>query len=278
MSESSLPPVKDTWLRRSLTLLAIKLCKRFRTRLSQVLFLTDRLCVKHGPFQHLSEAHAMQFIGANTSIPVPKVHCAFTRKGKTYIVMSRLSGSPIAHGWSKRSDESKARLLEQLRGYVEEMRALSPPASPSGSRFPVQGLGGSKLYDSRIFNGVRGFGPFESIQEFHSFLTGGIETPPDQLPEVAELFSMYRASSSRYGTCYTHGDLSSANILVRGDRVVGIVDWDTSGWYPEYWEYTMACNVNTYNEFWREEVDHFLQAYPEALEMERIRQKYFSDF
>lgn len=150
------------------------------------------------------------------------------------------------------------------------MRALKQ--STSG----VQGVDGSKLYDMRIPQGTRGFGPFDSIREFHSFLTDGVEISKDQFPEVNKLLMMQERSN--YTTCFTHGDLNSANILVDGDKVVGIVDWDTCGWYPEYWEYTTAWNVNPYNEFWRDEVGKFLQEYPEALEMERIRRKYFSEF
>ena len=64
---------------------------------------------KYGPLQlHLSEAAAMQFIASNTPIPVPKVYCAFERKGVTYIVMSRLVGSPIGQNWSHRSDQNSA--------------------------------------------------------------------------------------------------------------------------------------------------------------------------
>jgi len=33
---------------------------------------------------------------------------------------------------------------------------------------------------------------------------------------------------------FTHGDLSSLNVLVRGDQIVGIIDWETAGWYPSY--------------------------------------------
>lgn len=35
---------------------------------------------------------------------------------------------------------------------------------------------------------------------------------------------------------FTHGDLSSLNILARVDDIVGIIDWETAGWYPSYWE------------------------------------------
>lgn len=36
---------------------------------------------------------------------------------------------------------------------------------------------------------------------------------------------------------FTHGDLSPRNIIVLNDKIVGIVDWEEAGWFPEYWEY-----------------------------------------
>lgn len=39
---------------------------------------------------------------------------------------------------------------------------------------------------------------------------------------------------------FTHGDLDPRNILVEEGHVIGIVDWEQSGWYPGYWEYVKA--------------------------------------
>lgn len=73
----------------------------------------------------------------------------------------------------------------------------------------------------------------------------------------------------------THGDLSSLNILVKNDKVTGIVDWESSGWYPSYWEHITAMQVNFGNEFWEDYIDLFIEPRPDDLQMERIRQTYF---
>lgn len=46
----------------------------------------------------LSEAATMQFIRGHTSIPVPKVYCAFRRRDRRYIVMEKISGMPFGSG------------------------------------------------------------------------------------------------------------------------------------------------------------------------------------
>ena len=72
---------------------------------------------------------------------------------------------------------------------------------------------------------------------------------------------------------FTHGDLSSLNIIVRGDDVVGIIDRESAGWYPSYREYSMAWNGHPWNVLWKEEVNKFLDATPEEVEIETTRHR-----
>lgn len=97
-SLSASKPVNSTVLYRYSTLLAIQILKRIRPREGNVLMLTDGLCVEYGRRVHLSEASTMRFISQYISIPVPKVLCAFTRSGWTYIVMERIKGDIIGSG------------------------------------------------------------------------------------------------------------------------------------------------------------------------------------
>jgi thiamine kinase-like enzyme len=47
---------------------------------------------------------------------------------------------------------------------------------------------------------------------------------------------------------FTHSDLRPDNIILESSgsdgtwKVVGIVDWESSGWYPEYWESIKMTN------------------------------------
>jgi aminoglycoside phosphotransferase (APT) family kinase protein len=38
----------------------------------------------------------------------------------------------------------------------------------------------------------------------------------------------------------THGDFASRNVLVQDTKVVTVLDWELSGYYPEYLEYVKA--------------------------------------
>ncbi|KAE8152907.1 kinase-like protein [Aspergillus avenaceus] len=258
-------PVNDHFLYRCLTLLVIKILKHARPREGNVLMLTSGLCVKYGRRVHLSEASTMRFNPQHTSIPVPKVLCAFTRTGWTY----RIKGDIIGSGWVKQSENSKAKLLSQLAKKICEMRDLQPPEG-----MEVASLDGESLFDCRIPGHSLRFGPFNNTQDFHRHLRRvmGFDSRLD--PEIQDLI---KQQSKPWPLVFTRGDLSSLNILVRGDEIVGIIDWETAGWYPFYWEYTSAHQVNPQNSFWVNEIDKFLQPMPEELAMERIRQKHFGD-
>lgn len=231
--------------------------------------LTDRLCVKYGRRVHLSEASTMHFISQHTSIPVPKVLCAFTHSGRSYIVMERIQGDIIGSGWVRRSEESKAKLLSQLKKMIQEMRDLQPPEG-----IGVASVDGGPLSDCRVPGPFLRFGPFATIQNFHRHLRGGMEFDSRLDPEIQDLI---KQQSKSWPLVFTHGDLSSLNILARHDDIVGIVDWETAGWYPSYWEYTSACQVNPQNSFWVDEIDKFIQPVPKELAMEHVRRKHFGD-
>ncbi|KAK4236744.1 kinase-like domain-containing protein [Achaetomium macrosporum] len=167
------------------------------------------VCIKVKPFDdHLAEAHAMQLVGPQTSIPVPKVYCAFGYKGTSYIVMSRVQGKTAWLGWLQRTPRSKARVLEQLRRMLAELRSIPPPEGVK-----VGNVDGVPFYDCRLPSKLF-WGPYET--------------------DLAKLIEFYRRAPNEL--VLTHGDLSSLNVLVRDDEVVGIVDWEIAGCFPPYWE------------------------------------------
>ncbi|KAJ9302395.1 hypothetical protein DTO271G3_1261 [Paecilomyces variotii] len=212
----------------------------------------------------------MRYISSHTSIPVPKIFCAFEHRGWTYILMERFHGDKIGVGWINRSEESKAKVLSQLKQMIQEMRSLVPPEGCG-----IANINGESLYDCRLPGPSLHFRPFSNVQDFHTHLRQGIYLDPNLDPELQELIVLHQSS---WPLKFTHGDLSSLNILASGDEIVGIIDWETAGWYPSYWEYTTACQVNPQNYFWRDEIDKFLDPMPKELAVEETRRKYFGDF
>lgn len=253
------------------------LSKAFAHPNGAIFFLN--LCIKFGDSVTLAEANALRFIAKHTSIPVPKVYHAFTHRGKTYILMSRIRGETMAKRWRSLSEKSKASIFNQLRQIIEELRSVPPETTV------VSNLEGGPIHDCRLPQ-TSSWGPFDSVDEFHLALRNNVtmhsleaqtlDSPsPAAISDMQELVAFHE--SVVRPPVLTHGDLSSFNILLRDDKVVGIIDWETAGWLPYYWEYTMAWHANPQNLFWQKEVDNFLEPFEEELRFEKLRRMYFSE-
>lgn len=121
-----------------------------------------------------------------------------------------------------------------MADYVLQLRALEPPAEFRGQ---VAATDGGACRDVRV-SSAKLFGPFDDVAAFHRCLRGGVE--PDGTQEIFGEKVAGIHSRDHYSIRFTHGDLGVQNILIRDGKIVAILDWECSGWYPEYWEYTKA--------------------------------------
>lgn len=219
----------------------------------------------------------MKFIAENTSI---KVHCSFIYKSRAYIVMECVQGRVLNAAWATMSEKSRQELLQQLKGMLEELRALKPPQGVVG----VQSCVGGSLEDARIPHCRNRFGPFKTIQEFHLWLRKGLELSTiEEKQHVSQDWVDLKEMAVRQDgewppPVFTHGDLHPFNILVRDGKIVSIIDWEFSGWYPYYWEYSCAWYGAKLRPYWHDVLDQFLESYPDDLKMDITRQKWWGEF
>lgn len=279
-------PVKSTKTRRAFTIAATWIAVRMKHSIGFTgARISPGLMVKRGPGVKLEEAGNLEYVRNSTSVPVPKVHCAFTRRGCTYIVMDYIHGQTLWSWWQTASSESKESVRRQLRGYMSKLRSVPNPTSGR-----VCGLKGGAIYDYRYTSGKgvgpyteECFGPFHDPHEFCLWLRNGYTCHMswemcEKSNQDADIDRMCRIQDRRNSTTkLTHGDFNSQNIIVRDNKVAGIIDWEMAGWYPDYWEYTSAWHVNAYDDFWRTEVEKILDGhdYKAELEADNIRRRYF---
>ena len=178
------------------------------------------------------ELEAMRYVAENTSIPVPKIHSTHILDFFFYIEMEFVEGTDLAVAWMTEgllSERDKETIFEDIRDHICQLRELAPPKQDI-----VFSALQHEVRDCRM--GSRLFGPL-SQDDSHSSLRGNlrIESCAKSFGEEAAKFH-----TQSYRTCFTHADLIPRNIIVRGGRVVAIIDLAFSWWYPEYWEYTKA--------------------------------------
>lgn len=240
----------------------------------------DGYTLRTGEHVHLAEAATMQFVAAYTSIPVPHVNCSFIHKNKAYIVEEVMPAAATL--WSKLetlSEKERDHICSQLRVMMQELRAI-PPRPGTG----VQNCVGGSLHDARIPH-VRGrFGPFKTQQEFHLFLREGnwpmgwTDDIPNSQPDIDVYDMIKRQDGPWQPPVFTHGNLHPGNILVEGDKIVGIVNWNYAGWYPKYWEFTSAWSGNALKMIdpaWQVMIHQFLDDHPQELLMEITRKRWW---
>ena len=269
--------IRDTAMRRFLTLLALKTTARFYKCDGPCVPVSSKIIVKKGNSVSLTEAATMAFITARTNIPVPRVHCSFIYKNTTYIVMERVRGKTLADAWPTLSDAELEHIFTQLRRMLEELRALPAPCTA------IESCVGGSLRDSRIPRSKPRFGPFPSTKAFHHWLREGLQ--PEQHPERnndedwADIKRMVSMQDQDWGMpVFTHGDLNPFNIIVRDGKIAAIIDWEFSGWLPRYWEYTSVWLGNKTRIAWQNMAAKFIDPCPNGLYMETIRQKWWGDF
>ncbi|KAK2850548.1 hypothetical protein FQN49_005564 [Arthroderma sp. PD_2] len=269
--------INSTIIRRFLALLALKTTAKFYARDGFCTPISRHKIVKTGRWIHLTEAATMKFVADHSSLPVPKVYCSFVHGNRAYIVMKRIQGVGLATALGKMPEESRLKIFAQLRDMLQELRALQPPSNTG-----VESFAGGSLYDSRIPRCLPRFGPFKTIQDFHLWLRDGLQPSEESewgehqdWQDIKAMAAMQDRPWPPPG--FTHGDLNPSNVLVRGDKVVGIIDWEFSGWYPPYWEFTSAWNCKLTGTEWQGLLDKFLDPYPAELKMETTRQIWWGE-
>jgi thiamine kinase-like enzyme len=266
--------IKNTFLRRIFTLIALKTTARLFKRNGTCIPISNHLIVKTGPYVHLAEAATMRFVTDHTSIPVPKVFCSFVHNDRTYIIMERIQGEPIPTVWKNISGESREKIFRQLKLAFQELRALKP-ADGTG----VKSCVGGSVREPRIPRPLPRMGPFKTIQEFHLFLRENLR--PEEVKDRKhdedwqDIIEMATKQDGPWSNpVFTHGDLNPFNILVRGDELAAIIDWEDADWVPSYWEYTSAWYGNLTRTEWQHHLNKFLDTFPAELEMEKVRNKW----
>jgi hypothetical protein len=261
--------VNDKFIYRFLTILTLKITKpRFYGSHGLCGTIHPRLIVKRGVYAHLTEAATLRFLAEKTSIPVPRVHCAFLHKSRAFIVMERPQGVTLAVAWKSLSDVQRAAISAQIKSIFQELRSLPPPPSVG-----IESCVGGSLRHYLVSQLSLRFGPFKTIHEFHLWLREEFQPRvyPDREDDQdwQDIKQMVAKQDGPWPPpVFTHGHLHLSNVMVCGDRVSGIINWEFAGWYPHYWEYTSVTS-GLYGfgprHAWDDEILRILDPYPEEL-------------
>ncbi|KAG5757547.1 hypothetical protein H9Q72_014311 [Fusarium xylarioides] len=230
---------------------AVVLHKMFNRK---VILHADKTVIKSGKRIALGEAEALK-VAAQTGIPAPCLRDVHTTPdGQGHIRMDYIQGQPLDKLWPDMSVQQKKDITQQLREVVEKMRSLTPPAHLIGA------CDGLEIRDTRLYFTYHS-PPCRDEKAFNEFLLSSLYEHTPSL--VREAFS--RRLRTNHRVVFTHCDLSPRNILVQDQKIQGLVDWEDSGWYPEYWEYVKFFQRNADKDWKQYAGDIFPELYHDEL-------------
>lgn len=213
-------------------------------------FRLDKKIIKFGKDIDIHEAEAMLFVAANLDIPVPKVLKTETYDGTTLIEMQLIAGRTLQEVWPSLSHEDKESIAKQLNIMIEKMRSIQGAYIGSLQHGPA--------IDMRI-SVARG-GPFDCEADFNVFLLGNTVR---KTPKIHH-HMLRTVMSTEHRIVLTHGDLNPHNILIEDAKIVGLLDWEAAGFYPEYWEFVQFFrNIDSSVDWYEYANSIFTQTYPQ---------------
>ncbi|RVX68097.1 hypothetical protein B0A52_08236 [Exophiala mesophila] len=180
--------------------------------------------IKYGEPVDLHEAQALAFVKqSGLNIPVPQLYSSSSSGEIKVIEMQVIEGDTLDKVWDGLTEQERLSYAQQLRQIVTQLHSLEGDYISSLERGPAVDARRDRNYG----------GPFVDEAEFNTFLLSNtISTTPDIYRKLLESLLSHRT----HRIVFTHGDLSPSNIIVKGGLIVGIIDWENAGWYPEYWE------------------------------------------
>jgi hypothetical protein len=179
-----------------------------------------------------NEFNALKAVQQHTSLPVPTQLDIVSKEGdpndrwaspEAYLLITRLPGLPLHRCHDVLSDKDCEHIAMQMKDYLTQLRDIPKTVNP---HMAVCNTLGEACRDPRI-RGGESVGPFSDEAAFSQSLRFSDEP-----------------SRRGHKIVFTHADLNPRNILVSegssGWSITGIVDWETAGYYPEYWDFTKA--------------------------------------
>lgn len=203
---------------------------------------------------HLDEKDALD-VAADLYIPAPRVHEAGTTPdGIVSIRMDYIEGESLEDLWPTMPEEERRDICRQLREIIISMQSAESKTGVIGS------CSGGLVRECRRMGEYTG-GPYQDEADFNNYVANLITTTPTDIRNA--LRGQLRTD---HRIVFTHGDLSQHNILIKDMKIIGLIDWEFAGWYPEYWEYVKFFDVQAKNSDWREYAKYvFPRAYYDQL-------------
>ncbi|KOS47034.1 hypothetical protein ACN38_g1999 [Penicillium nordicum] len=194
------------------------------------------LVVKWGVLVNIHEAQSTYAVYhlLNGRVPVPEIFGWRTDGGEKFIYMQYVQGQTLEKAWDSLQLTDRDTIARELRTICDNLRQLEQDHS---DKF-IGNVMRKSIYDRVFASHTHEAGPFTTVREFHDWFIFLCRKPmrdPHSVPIEPFRYDLPDDNAIKF----TQGDLHRSNIIIslcEPCRVLAIVDWEQSGWLPEYWE------------------------------------------
>jgi len=209
----------------------------------------------------LNEVLTLEYINRYTTIPVPKVLAYENAMDDSlinyeYILMTRMKGEPLNHEFERIYADKKTyhRVLEQLADILAELKQV--PYSSIGSlkcpatlelKCPIDFVNLGKETPCASFS--------EYVRRWLNYYLGEMKVLKDSghqnssyfekhIPQVEKLLSLdlLKLDNALETFPFSHQDFVMKNILVDGEMISAVLDWEWSGTAVSEFESKTGCD------------------------------------
>ena len=184
------------------------------------------------------ESTTLDLVFCHTAIPVPRVRRVIhnPEEGDIAMVMDHIPGRSLYRVWPSMSLLEKLKVALTIRDYVRQLRAIRHPRSLiPGPVIPGTTPLGPRctMMTGELDHRRPEFATYAEISEWwnYRYAISINEVPKIHVGVLIERFDDTKP------LVLTHCDLNMHNFLVGDDGRLYLIDWEMSGFYPEWFEY-----------------------------------------
>lgn len=236
---------------------------------NQIAQLPFGLVLKWSDGTRLEEVTAM-IVMRSAGLPVPRVIWYGEHPDSPHapvsILITRVPGKDLGDIYEQLNEGERESIFTELQVMLGIMRKWPNPWGEDR----ICSIVGTSIRSVRVPN--HAIKPCESESKFDDQL---ISAASDHSFASRELFGETLAcakkmNSMHHNIVFTHGDLKHHNIMVYNGRISAFIDWESAGWYPDYWEFTTAMRFCPKDFWWYDFIRRLGGSnYMEEMECER---------
>ncbi|RAK98303.1 aminoglycoside phosphotransferase family protein [Aspergillus ibericus CBS 121593] len=231
----------------------------------RLVVIRDKFVVKYGPLVTENEGYALLFVEKRLNIAVPRLYAMYRDQDTLYrdqdilyIVMEYIPGISLGMAWPSLTEANKYSIVEQLRWRYHRLDFTAVSTKDPSPIDPII------------------TGPFQTEEEFGKAIalrSKNIWSESNNHSVFSDYFIRHLPLAlHNHPPMFTHGDLHRENVLVRKIvnsvtneeeyEVAALVDWESAGWYPSYWEYAHIFPLLQWIDDWPAYVEKILDPLP----------------